>query len=56
MPTINRLSHNAMWQAPVASHRLERDLLQGTAHILMLRRKKKKIVYCDNDQHSLAIS
>lgn len=41
LPTINRSSHNAMWHAPVASHRVEEDVFQGLAHILMFLEEEK---------------
>lgn len=45
LPTINRPSHNAMGHAPVASHRVEEDVFQGMAHILMVLKEEKKSVF-----------
>lgn len=45
LPTINRPSHNAMGHAPVASHRVEEDVFQGMAHILMVLEEEKKSVF-----------
>lgn len=49
-----------MGHAPVASHRVEEDVFQGMAYILMVLEEEKKVcvffsIHQNNDQYSPAM-